>query len=80
MFQYVSDNNITLVWLENQNLGTYQVNTILRYLSESVAKLNSSCEIYLNDQIPLAPPTKSDQGITDMIAIVDAKVTTLTTD
>ena len=80
IFRFVNANGMTMIWLQNQSLGTYQVDDIVRMGYDSIGKLNVSCQVYLDAQSPSAPPSKSDPGIKFFISKIASKVSTFQTD
>jgi hypothetical protein len=66
--------------LSAQQLDTWEITNITRWLYDSRNGLDGSCEILLNGQTPSAPPYTEDSGIGYMIGVLTSLVSIFQTD
>lgn len=79
-FKFVNAGTFHFLWLQNQNLDTFAVDDIIRWLYESLDKLDPGADIFLDSQALSAPPSTNDPGMLNIISKIRAAVTNFQTD
>ena len=74
LFRYVTD--LSYFDIDNQELGTYDIDNMLRWLYDSRANLGAGCEVYLR-QTPAAPPTRD---LLQFKAVISSLISSILTD
>jgi hypothetical protein len=74
LFRYVTA--LSYFDIDNQELGTYDIDNMLRWLYDSRANLGAGCEVYLR-QLPAAPPTRD---LLQFKAVISSLISSILTD
>ena len=74
-FKFVTDGVFDFMWIQGQNLNTYEVDKIIRRAYENRAKFSGSANMYIDGQLTLAPPSVNDAGLLEILSKVKEVVT-----
>lgn len=73
-FEFIGEDILTYVWLENQCFSTFELDNIIRNVYTCLKAFNVTCEVYINSQIPVTAPSKHDPAILNLMSAIKSKL------